>query len=346
MTATAAAPIFNSRDIVAGAAAEGHGAIVGWSGQGTLPRSEIVQALADASLPADWAPAQQSAISDAGRSLREVARGGHVKRVKAQRADKFDARWIVFRADDAAQVGDTAGRVVLAAELHGEELLIVGDAAMAADVRAAYDERRNGQLYAAGDVTAWLRGLLYSRCGATAFGVGYYVPAAGREVAGLLASAVSARWGSAWICPLLPVATSDELRVGIARGLIDDVRGVATSLAAARAAAARENRPEVRPGDAARLLAELGAIHERTAAYRLLCGAAVIAPTVVEIAALRETLVALTDDATVRVRHARPRRAGRGRRSRAGTNPGRARRRCRPGGAPPGRRRARRRPRA
>jgi hypothetical protein len=43
-------------------------------------------------------------------------------------------------------------------------------------------------------------------------------------------------------------------------------------MAAARAASERENRPEVRPGEAARLLAELGAIHERTATYRLLCG--------------------------------------------------------------------------
>jgi hypothetical protein len=47
---------------------------------------------------------------------------------------------------------------------------------------------------------------------------------------------------------------------------------VTASLAAARAAAAREKRAEIRAGEAARLLAELSAIHERTAAYRLLCG--------------------------------------------------------------------------
>lgn len=291
--------------IVAGAIAEGHGAIVGWSGLGTLSRARIIAALAATGLPADWAPAAKSTIAHAGRSLRALKHRGYVVR-RARRGTEmttWDARWIVFRADaSGAKVGDVAGEVVLSVELHGDDLLLVGDLELGELVRVAYVARRDAELYSAGDVTGWVRRLLYRECGATAFGVGYYIPQPGRERATRIVSAVAgeASWGAGWINPLLPVATSDELRIGIARGLVDDVRGVSRSLESARAQAQREKRADVTPATAARLLGELAKIHERVVAYRLLCGDAIIAGPVAEIAALRQTLGSLTDDASLR----------------------------------------------
>jgi hypothetical protein len=297
----------STREIVAGAAAEGYGALAGWAGLGELRRAEILAALAEADLPADWAPVAKSAIAHAGGAVAALNNRGYISRrarTETTRGTRRDwkARWVVAVADAAAaEVNEPVGRVVLSVELRdGDDLAIEGHAALAERVRGEYAALREAEIYAAGDVTAWLSRILSTRCGATRFGTGYYVPAAGRETANKLSAALKKRWGAGWIAPLLPVATSDELKVGVASGLADDVAGIKRSLEARRETAKRENRTDARPGEAAALGRELADIHERVAAYRLLCGDAVVAPIVAEIAALRETLRKLTDDASLR----------------------------------------------
>lgn len=289
----------DSKQIIAGAAADGHGAILGWQGKGELTRSQLLQALAAAGLPSEWAPEPKSSVAQAGRAVASVAdRSYRTSRAPAVKGATWAARWIVELVNaSSAQVGDAAGSVVLTVELSkGGTLTCEGRQDIAGEIETRYAELTGAELYQAGDVTGWLRSVLYQRAGATAFGIGYYVKAEGRDVAGRLAAAmVDLEWGSGWISPLLPVATTDELRVGIARGLTDDVRRVAAALETDRAAARRDNRAEVRPGQAAALLRDLAAVNERVASYRALCGDAVIAPTVAEIAALHATLSALCD---------------------------------------------------
>lgn len=304
---TNANPISN-QDIVTGAAAEGHGALIGWSGLGSLSRAELLQALSDAGLPESWAPSAKTTVAHAGRAVQSlngrgyVTRRARVERSRFESSRQWVARWIVFRAEAGqAELGDKAGEVILTVELlkGSDELQAAGLPSLVHEVEADYRALRDAELYSAADVTAWIRSLLYVRCGATAFGVGYYVPAAGRAVAAAIANAMARRWGAGWIAPPLPVATGDELRVGVARGLLDDVRSIARSFEAVRARAVGENR-NVRPGEAARFLSDLSDVNDRTGAYRLLCGDAVIAPIVAEMSTLRATLAPLTDDASVR----------------------------------------------
>lgn len=313
--AVAAAPTTPARvierDVVlAGAGAEGNGALVGWSGLGSLSRSEILATLADASLPAEWAPRSKSAVAHAGEVLGRLNLRGYVsRRAKTpaprpgERRRDWAARWTVVRVDAAnAGVGDSAGAVVLTVELRREsdELAVDGDAQLGASVLREYRELRDGEVYQAGDVTSWAVRLLRVHTGATPLGVGYYVPHGGRDVASRLAAALSARWGAGWICPLLPVATSQELRIGIARGLSDEVDRIGSSLARERAAATEASRADVSPAVAARLLRDLEAAQDRLAAYRALCGDDVIRPVAVKIAGLYATLGALADDASQR----------------------------------------------
>jgi hypothetical protein len=306
------ATAIRASEVVAGASADGHGALIGWSGMGELSRSVVLSVLRAAGLSETWAPRAKSATAHAGHAIGLLNHHGYIAR-RAKGSDtprgagrrQWRARWVVAVADaSTAEVGEKVGEVVLSVELpsEGDDLILTGSASLAARVRAEYAGLRDAEIYQAGDVTAWLARTLRDHCGATSFGVGYYVPAAGRAVAGRLAAALSARWGAGWICPLLPVATGDELRVGIARGLADDVRTVATALESARKAARAESPPksEIGPGKAAGLLRDLGAVQDRLAAYRLLCGDAVIAPIVAEIGALAGTLGKLADDASLR----------------------------------------------
>ena len=296
--------------ILAGASAEGSGALVGWSGLGSLSRSEILAALAAAGLPAEWAPRSKSATAHAGEVVGRLNLRGYVsRRAKAsdrrpgERRRDWAARWSVFRVDaSSAQIGEAAGSVVLTVELgrESDELRLGGDPRLSAEVDREYRDLRDGEVYQAGDVTSWLARLLRERCGATTLGVGYYVPTGGREVASRIAGALAERWGCGWIHPLLPVATSDELRVGIARGLADEVRKVRASLESQRETARGENRADVAPGVAGALLRSLESAQDRLAAYRILCGDDVIAPVAAAIRALHAELGALVDDASLR----------------------------------------------
>jgi hypothetical protein len=167
---------------------------------------------------------------------------------------------------------------VLTVELTGTELEFKGDTGLAATVGGIFDELRDAEVYQAGDVTDWMQRFLRG-LGATRFGVGYYVPNAGRTRANAVCASLASRWGTAWICPLLPVATTEELRQGIARGFSEDVQACVASFVVASGAAKAEGK-ELSGGEANRLLRVLGDISERVVSYRGLCGDDIIRPIV------------------------------------------------------------------
>lgn len=303
---------------LAGEAAEGSGALTGWNGLGYLSRGEMAAALEEAGLPADWAPKAKSDVAYAGQAVKQCKNLGFFTRrargakwtkesTFSEKTREYRARWIVARnLAKGANVGDAAGEVVVTVELRddsGDELVIdaaPGGESLAARIRADYHALRDKELFKAGHVTKWLVGILVTKCGAARYAMGYYVPASGRAIASKLVEAVSRRWGTNWASPLLPVATSDELRMGIARGFFDEVAGVARSLQSARETAREEKRAEVTPGVAARLLRELIDVDSRAAAYRVLVGDEILAPAVAELRKLRDELEPLSDDASKR----------------------------------------------
>lgn len=294
--------------IIAGQAAEGAGALVGWRGRGALSLDQIVAALVAAGCPADWAPRPESCKAHAGEAIRALNGEGYIVR-SAVRSDQdrrlakatgrtWDARWYVARsAASTANVGESAGQVLVTFELHGEELVASGDTELAARVIEVFRAKRDTEAFESGRVTEWLARTLQNHLGCTTLGLGWYIPSGSRTLANALCVAMSTRWGHSWICPALPVADSDELRIGIARGLEDDVRAIEKTLANERAQ--RDDKREISEAVAARLLRSVGELAERVSAYRALCGNAVDA-AVSLIKALTEDLARIADATSIR----------------------------------------------
>lgn len=291
--------------IIAGQAAEGSGALIGWNGRGTATRPKIINALESAGLPASWAPKSKSAQAQAGQATRPLNNLGYIVR-RDKRGDyrnastlTWDARWIVSKAlSSSAKVGDAAGEVVATFELRGDELTADQDsyATLAIEVIQRYEALRDDEVYQAGEVTQWLANILMNECGATRFGNGYYVPKQHRTRATKLAKAAFLMgWGCGWIYPLLPVASCEELRQGIARGLEEDIASLADSLESARKSATEAGKSEVQPGVAAAILRNLVTVSERLMAYQPLCGSAVLERAVISLGKLRTTLESLCD---------------------------------------------------
>ena len=297
--------------VISGQAADGHGAIGGWRGSGPLMLSQIKLALRASELPEAWAPAAESCKAHAGEAVRQLNARGFIVRA-ARRSDqdrrveratgrRWDARWTVARSSaETALVGESAGAVILTIELHGDELTCEGNAVLGAEVREIFAAKRDAEAFQAGRVTEWLARILINELGATRFGLGYYVPAGSRARANRLCAAMMARWGRSWICPLLPVATSDELRAGIARGFEEDVQAIATAVRAAKVEAFEAGKVEMSSGKAASLLRSLAEVNERVIAYRALCGDAAIRAAVEDIRGMHEELRGIAGDAAQR----------------------------------------------
>lgn len=296
--------------IIAGEAAEGSGALVGWRGQGSLALRDIRAALEAAGCPSDWAPPAESCKAHAGEAVRALNARGYIVRA-ARRTDQdrriaratgstWEARWTVsVSSASTAAVGESAGRVVLSFELRGAELTVAGDDVLGREVTEIFNAKRDAEAFQAGRVTEWLSRTLQRHLGATRLGLGWYVPAGSRPRANALCMAMASVWGCAWICPLLPVATSEELKIGVARGLVDDVAAIEKTLANERNAATEAKLSEISPAVAARLLRSVTEVTERVAAYRVLCGPAVD-PAIARLQGLAAQLGTLADASSQR----------------------------------------------
>lgn len=273
-------PHLKAGDLVAGAAAAGHGVLVGWKGDGDMTRAKLVATLARAGLPIEWAPDAASARAQAGRAVGALGSEGYdvsaEKKSKRQTVEvkPYDNRWTVGNVNHEGTVGDKFGEIVLVVTLTGDELEIEGDPELAARVKADYAEKIGQELYRSSDVTTWLYKVLRDELDAVRFGVGWYVPRTHAATAARLCEAFSSLpWGADWIVPALPVATSEQLRSGILRGLSDEVAAVMNQLENERVTAVtKENRQDIGQKRATTFLRMLREIGGRVVAYGALLG--------------------------------------------------------------------------
>lgn len=216
-------------ELIAGAVAEGHHAIVAWEGTSGMQRSELEAALKGISREA-WTPGAPNARAQAGSAIAALGRGGlHVKPLrKGSVADSGLASgehtWTVGRVSHTGKVGDEYGEVIVRFKLSGTTLTYEGDATIAEPVVATFAARMAAEQFKSSDVTGWLSRTIRWKLDGVRFGaLGWLVPAANVGAAAELCKAVqSAGFGSGWVTGL-PVATSDQLRDGIVRSLIDEV---------------------------------------------------------------------------------------------------------------------------
>lgn len=236
--ATEAVPVVRLEHgtMIAGAIAEGHGVLVGWSGKGKLTRGALVAAIAEHDVKP---PAATSARAQAGRVMSSLTGLGYVVRIaRAGSVVANGTMWTVGKVNHRSLVGSELGSVEMRATLQADgQLVTEGHEGLGAKVAANYAALIADEIYQAGDVTSWLGGVLAVVYDAVRFGVGWYVPAKHASAAGALCATVSKIFGTDWIVPALPVATSDQLRDGIVRGLTSEVDALMARMATERATA-------------------------------------------------------------------------------------------------------------
>jgi hypothetical protein len=234
---------FRAGDMIAGASMGGQHVLLNWSGTSGVTRGALCLAL-DAINRGEWVPEAPNARAQAGAAIETLARKGmDVK--KAPHTEAGVHQWTVGEVNHTGTVGEKYGKVVLTITLVGS--LMTYDAAgnpentaLGAAVVACYNARIAGETYKSTHLSAWLQETLRVRLGAVELGaLGWVVPSRHARAAQELCKAVqSAGFGKRWQLPALPIATCDELRDGIVRGLTEEVTELLGKLATERGVAA------------------------------------------------------------------------------------------------------------
>lgn len=230
------------KEMIAGAVAEGHHAIVAWSGTSGMTRGSLVQALTAIGRQ-EWAPRAPNARAQAGSAIAGLGRSGlHVRsQRKGSDATAGEHTWTVGAVNHTGDVGSQYGTVEVRFKLAGDKLTFEGSQGVGSSVVADFSARMAAELYKSSDVTGWLARTLRWQLDGVRFGaLGWLVPARHVDAARQLCEAVSgAGFGADWVTGL-PVATSDQLRDGIVRGLVDEVMAVVNQIAEERAKASAD----------------------------------------------------------------------------------------------------------
>lgn len=312
-TAPASAPpLLSGSDMIAGAAASGNAVLCGWDGSGELRRAQIAERVAAAGLSAFLLPIARTSRAQLGRAIADAC--GSRYEFRAERGERaaaerpYAARWSVGAVNHGAEVGAAYGRCVATVTLaaNGELIIDTDDHALATQIREEHRRLVDEEVYSAADTTAWLRNILCNVFGGVKLGGIYYVPRSSAARAESLCTEMATIWGTNWISPALPVATTEQLRHGLARGLADEANTIISKFTEARDTAAREHyrgdrrSPDLSARAATTFLRELRTVAERIVSYAALLGAALVAPLRASVNAAIEQANALLDDTAQR----------------------------------------------
>lgn len=293
--------------IVAGAAAEGFGALVSWDGLREQTRATHL-AIAKAHGVEPLKP--QSLHAQLGVAVRGWNQRGYVvratMRTKGAAGYDFKVRYVIgtpnFKTGD-----DSLGDKVLTVTLENDGATVTYDAhtsegsALVPGIKAEVERLCAGEVYKAGAITDWLVGYLSSQHAAVRCWGGYYVRRASvPAVEAFLQAVKDSGWGRNWGLPALPIATSAQLLSGLSNGLIEECNAVLAELDAKRHAAIEAGKLDVSPGTAAALLVKLDKVSEKCKAHAELLGSAHVADVQRCINECRETLRPLADDTSQR----------------------------------------------
>lgn len=265
-------------NLVAGAAAECHGVLVGWSGRGDLTQGALF-AIADAAgIPRAWCPRAKDAAVQLTRAVRAAA-GSLYNAEQARRDGESDwsSRWMLVSRTVAGDLAPTAGaaygEIALVVTLYdtasGPELVFdSAHTTLIEKVSTEFHARIASARYVAADVTKWLGEILRFRMDAVRYGGNWYVPRNRRAIAESICETLrESGWGTDWITPALPIATSTQLALGVCIALEKEVDDVIKDLVAARKEARDTDREDIGTRAAETFMVRLRGVGERVIAY-------------------------------------------------------------------------------
>lgn len=271
-------------ELIAGAAAVGHGILTGWEGRGDIDREKLVNIVTASDVPQSWLPAVKDPAVQIGRAVQHVAGTSYLakpvrkpKAVTGTDPVTWDSRWtLVTRpmANDAVIPGAKYGTVALVVTLYAgdtgptlvfernqsdERTLTLQDA-----VTTQFESRIAQQRYTAADVTKWLGDVLYRRLGAIRYGGNWYVPRESKDVAEQLLNTVrESGWGVNWLYPALPIMASPQLSLGLSIELAKEVDALMMQMNFAREAARENGREDIGGRACDGWQAKFGAVYDR-----------------------------------------------------------------------------------
>jgi hypothetical protein len=278
--------------VVAGMGAEGHGVMTGYRASGALTLTALRELAARAGVEEQHMPKAKDAKVQLTRAMRAVAsdRGMQAEQEKKKNRQTVEARepasrWMLVSGGVAGEMpapGMPYGRLELVATLYDDargQALVMDppDSTLAIAVRDEYQRLISTKEVIASDVSKWLNEYHRDVLCAVQYGIGWYVPRAHRAMA---ESIVAVFWGEAsygdkWMNPPLPVASSEQLSLGLANGLCDEVAEQMKLLADKRAelrAERNDQTAEITARAATSFMVRLNRIGARANAYAALLG--------------------------------------------------------------------------
>lgn len=260
-------------DLVAGAAAEGHGVLVGWNGRGPLTHARLCELAVAAGLPEDVMPSPREVATQARRAVKAFA-GAELVFYTEDRGRK----WRLERPVSSAKPGEKSGDVAIVVTLEGNIVKCEGDETLSVQIEAEFKRLVADGLHQSTDISRWLvDDVLRGHLSAAKYGGNWYVPRRHRAIAERVVSTFDGEWGCDWMNPALPVATSAQLAQGLARGLAEEIAEIVAESAEARAEAQGKGKDDLGKTKAAGLLLKLRAATERVIAYGQLLGERLVA---------------------------------------------------------------------
>lgn len=281
-----------------------HGIITDWLGRGEKTHEQLLDIAAIADIPREWLPQHKDAKVHLSRALQYAA--GTQYRVRPVRkptlaqfrdrpeqrnySDESTARWytedygytarysVEILTQGEVRAGEPTGRIALVATLWDARLqwdVAPGSEALRVAAEDHFQRSLATQRYEARDITKWMQDILRRRCNAVRYGRTWYVPRDTKTIALNLISTVRASgWGHSWMYPPVPVATTQELSLGVALGLQQEVADTMADLEVVRATARKAGRADIGKRAAMTFSSEFAEIHRRVEMYRALIGEA------------------------------------------------------------------------
>ncbi len=149
------------------------------------------------------------------------------------------SRWMLTTrtTGETPRAGGKRGDIALVVTMYndrGETELVFdcADDALVARVREEYEARIGAVQFTGSDITRWLNEVHREHLGAVRYGFGWYVPRRTRQIAEQICTVFwnEEHWGDAWCDPPLPVASTEQLAMGISNGLVAEVAEVMADL--------------------------------------------------------------------------------------------------------------------
>ncbi len=301
----------NSGDLIAGAVANGQGALVSWSrGRagyraarlGSSSRGDLLAALESIGAT-HLAPAAPSAAKQFGEAMRTLNANGLVTRHATRKLGEsipndVESRFIVGYVDASADLGSLGDKRLIADLTVGGSLRFSGSETLAARVRADYEARVSTDVYTSTDLAQWLERTLRCSYHAVSCGAHLYVPAAHVESVRALIGAVRSLMGRAF--QVIPVTTGADLIQGLAEGLSDEVAEISDRFQRETERARGDKRASIGTRMATTFLQECTAVGERVKGYAAMLGDSAVAKVRADLAALETVLRGLMDSTSER----------------------------------------------